>query len=199
MTAPGGRASEGIGQETLPQGELSPEIADALKRLDDLVQAFERHPEPTVREDVFDLLRSVDSIHRCGLRRIVGVLKEAGLVESVLHAPEVRLLVELYQLGEGGEQARVGSVLDALRPYVQSHGGHLELLEVEAGLVKLRLHGACHGSKPALRDVVEQALRAHIGDVVRVQLVEELPVLPLTPIPVPVRPGERPARESPQR
>jgi Fe-S cluster biogenesis protein NfuA len=52
-------------------------------------------------------------------------------------------------------------VLDKLRPFLQRDGGDVELVEIEDGIVKLRLVGAC-GSCPSstitLKAGIERAL-----------------------------------------
>ena len=35
--------------------------------------------------------------------------------------------------------------LDEVRPYLDSHGGGVELVEVVDGVVRLRLYGSCNG------------------------------------------------------
>jgi len=55
----------------------------------------------------------------------------------------------------------VMEVLDKLRPFLQRDGGDVELVDVEDGVVKLRLMGAC-GSCPSstitLKAGIERAL-----------------------------------------
>jgi Fe-S cluster biogenesis protein NfuA len=52
-------------------------------------------------------------------------------------------------------------VLDKLRPFLQRDGGDVELVDVEGGIVKLKLMGAC-GSCPSstitLKAGIERAL-----------------------------------------
>ncbi|BBI35111.1 MULTISPECIES: NifU family protein [Cohnella] len=52
-------------------------------------------------------------------------------------------------------------VLDKLRPFLQRDGGDVELVDIEDGIVKLRLMGAC-GSCPSstitLKAGIERAL-----------------------------------------
>ena len=40
---------------------------------------------------------------------------------------------------------RVKEVLDGIRPSLRADGGDVELVEVEDGIVKVRLKGACSG------------------------------------------------------
>jgi len=59
-------------------------------------------------------------------------------------------------------------VLDKLRPFLQRDGGDVELVDVEDGIVKLRLMGAC-GSCPSstitLKAGIERALLEEVEDI----------------------------------
>lgn len=59
-------------------------------------------------------------------------------------------------------------VLDKLRPFLQRDGGDVELVDVEDGIIKLRLMGAC-GSCPSstitLKAGIERALLEEVDGV----------------------------------
>ncbi|ASA23978.1 NifU family protein [Paenibacillus donghaensis] len=59
-------------------------------------------------------------------------------------------------------------VLDKLRPFLQRDGGDVELIDVEDGIVKLKLMGAC-GSCPSstitLKAGIERALIEEVDGV----------------------------------
>jgi len=67
---------------------------------------------------------------------------------------------------------RVIKALERVRPYLQSDGGDIELLEVTDDLsVKVRLKGACHGcpySMQTLKAGVEQAIMKEVPEIKRV-------------------------------
>lgn len=69
---------------------------------------------------------------------------------------------------------QVQEVLDKLRPYLQRDGGDVQLVDVEDGVVKLRLMGAC-GSCPSstitLKAGIERALIEEIPGIQEVQQV----------------------------
>jgi Fe-S cluster biogenesis protein NfuA len=69
---------------------------------------------------------------------------------------------------------QVQEVLDKLRPYLQRDGGDVQLVDVEDGIVKLRLMGAC-GSCPSstitLKAGIERALLEEVPGVKEVQQV----------------------------
>ena len=67
---------------------------------------------------------------------------------------------------------RVVKALNRVRPYLQSDGGDIELLEITEDLsVKVKLTGACHGcpfSMQTLKAGVEQAIMKEVPEVKRV-------------------------------
>ncbi|CEG23368.1 Fe/S biogenesis protein NfuA [Planococcus massiliensis] len=69
---------------------------------------------------------------------------------------------------------QVMEVLDKLRPFLLRDGGDCELVDVEDGIVKLRLLGAC-GSCPSstitLKAGIERALMEEVPGVVEVEQV----------------------------
>ncbi len=68
----------------------------------------------------------------------------------------------------------VQEVLDKLRPFLLRDGGDCELVDVEDGIVKLRLLGAC-GSCPSstitLKAGIERALVEEVPGIVEVEQV----------------------------
>ncbi|WP_248927810.1 NifU family protein [Paenibacillus hamazuiensis] len=68
----------------------------------------------------------------------------------------------------------VQDVLDKLRPFLQRDGGDVELVDVEDGIVKLKLMGAC-GSCPSstitLKAGIERALLEEVEGVTEVMQV----------------------------
>ncbi|NGP46633.1 NifU family protein [Bacillaceae bacterium SIJ1] len=69
---------------------------------------------------------------------------------------------------------QVQEVLDKLRPFLLRDGGDVELVDIEDGIVKLRLMGAC-GTCPSstitLKAGIERALLAEVPGVREVEQV----------------------------
>ena len=68
----------------------------------------------------------------------------------------------------------VKKVLDMVRPALQADGGDVELVDVEGGVVKVRLVGACRGcpmSQLTLANGVERVLKQEVPEVERVEAV----------------------------
>ena len=70
--------------------------------------------------------------------------------------------------------SQVQEVLDKLRPFLLRDGGDCELIDVEEGIVKLRLLGAC-GSCPSstitLKAGIERALVEEVPGIIEVEQV----------------------------
>lgn len=134
------------------------ELGPLLDRLEELFGEVEGLDEE-VREIVFELLDGVDALHRLAITRLADVV---GDVEPLRRAdPAVAWLLEAYGVGVGDSTA-ASAALDQIRPYLHEHGGDVEVLSVEGGVVRVRLTGTCSGCTAAavtLRDGVEEALR----------------------------------------
>ena len=65
-------------------------------------------------------------------------------------------------------QTKVEQTLGKIRPMLQADGGDVELVDVEAGIVKVRLTGACKGCPMAtitLKNGIEKLLKKEIPEV----------------------------------
>jgi Fe-S cluster biogenesis protein NfuA len=63
---------------------------------------------------------------------------------------------------------KVEEILDMIRPSLVADGGNVELVDVEDGVVKLKLTGACAGcpmSTMTLKNGIERILKQEIPEV----------------------------------
>jgi Fe-S cluster biogenesis protein NfuA len=69
-------------------------------------------------------------------------------------------------------ETRVLKALERVRPYLQSDGGDIDLVEITADFtVKVKLKGACNGcpySMQTLKAGVEQAIMQEVPEITRV-------------------------------
>jgi len=95
-------------------------------------------------------------------------------------SPEHRIIVKETVFGSGDSQggfmvnSEVEEVLDSIRPALQADGGDVELVDIDGGVVKVRLTGACGGCPLAmmtLKGGIEAALKERIPTVERVESV----------------------------
>ena len=70
---------------------------ELLGQADARLLDMEELPYPNVKEQIFELLATIDTIHREALRRLVRLFKE-GVLEKVVTDPAIHTLMELYDL-----------------------------------------------------------------------------------------------------
>jgi Fe-S cluster biogenesis protein NfuA len=77
----------------------------------------------------------------------------------------------------GTVKDRVQSVINWLRPIIQSDGGDIELVDVTSqGVVQVRFHGACVGcpsSTNTLQQGIERNIRDKVPEVTQVVAINE--------------------------
>ena len=135
-----------------------------MERVEALLDVVADFP-PEQREVVEELVASLLDMYGEGLSRIVAACDVPVEDEVVAN------LLFLHGLHPVPVEARVGGALDEVRPYLLAHGGGVELLGIDDGVVKLRLDGACNGcpsSALTLRSAVEDAIMRAAPDVERI-------------------------------
>src|SRR3954452_9735356 len=107
-----------------------------------------------------------------GLERIFGTLEgegagSAGLRGRLAEDGVVASLMLIHGLYPVDLETRVREALDSVRPYMESHGGNVELVGIEGGVARLRLEGSCNGcpaSASTMELAIEQALQEAAPD-----------------------------------
>jgi Fe-S cluster biogenesis protein NfuA/nitrite reductase/ring-hydroxylating ferredoxin subunit len=102
-------------------------------------------------------------LHGRALERVMELLDEAGpavadLRDALVGDGVVASLLLVHGLYPVDLATRVREALDQVRPYMESHGGDVELLALEDGVARLRLHGSCDGC-PASSATLELAIK----------------------------------------
>ena len=128
-------------------------------------------PDPAARETATAGGPALLELYGEGLARLVGHVAEHddGRLAAALAGDElVSHLLLLHGLHPVPLEARVRGALDEVRPYLASHGGGVELLGIEDGVVRLRMEGSCDGcpsSAATLTLAIEDAIQKAAPDV----------------------------------
>lgn len=128
------------------------------------------------------LKQAIEDFHKHAITKIVQHLKAdprgKELLFELVDEPSVYALFAMHGIVRADVNTRVSRTLDMVRPYMQSHGGDVELVEVQGDTVYVKLHGACNGcsmSAVTLREGVEEALVNNIPEINKVEVVPSDP------------------------
>ncbi len=161
-----------------PEALTFEDLAAAVDQAVSQVQMFES-PELGTAMRMKD---AIEAFHKYGLTKIVQKLKSdprgKELLFDLVDDPGVYALFVLHGLVKSSLTTRVVQVLETIKPYMQSHGGDVELDRVEDRTVFVKLHGACLGcshSAVTLREGVEEALKTRIPEITGIEVVPNDP------------------------
>jgi Fe-S cluster biogenesis protein NfuA/nitrite reductase/ring-hydroxylating ferredoxin subunit len=118
-----------------------------------------------------DVVQALLDLYGAGLERIVEEIaaRDNGeLGEALVQDELVAHLLLLHGLHPTPLEERVRSALEQVRPYLESHGGDVELLEIEPPSVRLRLDGSCSGcpsSAMTLKLAIENAIHKEAPEI----------------------------------
>jgi len=156
-------------------------LQDLANRVDKAIEAV-RDLSGDAREKALAMKAAIEEFHKSGLTRVIQLLKAdprgKELLFSMIDEPDIYAMLSMHGLIRPDLATRVRRVIENVRPYMQSHGGDVELLEVTHDTVRLRLAGACNGcsmSAVTLRNGVEEALRENVPEVAHVEVVPNEP------------------------
>jgi Fe-S cluster biogenesis protein NfuA len=153
------------------------EFHTRLHRLDALLRELEQ-TDPAARACFQEILQAVLDLHGAGLDRLLGHVAEAGaagreVLDFCARDEVVGGMLLLHDLHPIDLEGRVHQALDSVRPYLRSHGGNVEVLGIQDGVVRLRLEGGCDGcasSAAAVRQTIEEAICGRAPEVLAVEV-----------------------------
>jgi Fe-S cluster biogenesis protein NfuA/nitrite reductase/ring-hydroxylating ferredoxin subunit len=137
-----------------------------VDRVQELQTLLDRADDSETRVLAEELVSTIVQLYGSGLERILdGILASgpegARIAEGLAEDPLVATLLLIHDLHPVPLEQRVQAALDSVRPYMDSHGGNVELLGLEGGVARIRLQGSCSdcsASSVTLELAIKQAL-----------------------------------------
>ncbi|KAA0022210.1 NifU family protein [Antrihabitans cavernicola] len=130
------------------------------------------------RERAEALVREVVDLYGAGLERIVALVDPRTL-DALASDELVASLLLVNGLHPHDVSTRVRTALDSVRPYLGSHGGDVDLLDISPdGVVHLRLTGSCKtcpSSSVTLELAVKDAVLAAAPETTEIVVVADEP------------------------
>ena len=144
-------------------------------RVEKLVSQLDGSRDPELRAVALELMQCLMDLHGEALERLLDSVSQTSAGEAALEEAIQDHLVAsvllLHGLHPDDLETRVLQALEKVRPYLHTHGGDVELVCIDDGVVRLKLLGSC-GSCPSssvtLKNAVEEALYEAAPDIVEI-------------------------------
>ncbi len=149
-----------------------------VERVQALTAELDAIGNPRTRASVHELIGAILELYGEGLERIFQALADPeatgpAIRERLTADGVVASLLLIHGLYPIGLETRVTQALDRVRPYMETHGGYVELLGLEDGVARLRLQGSCHGCSSAavtLELAIKRALEEAAPDLLGIEV-----------------------------
>ncbi len=128
-----------------------------------------------------ECMQEVLSFYGHGLERILDIISKGNnaaakdIYNNMLGDSFVNGLLLIHDLHPFDLRTRLNLALEKVRPYMDSHGGNIEMISLEDGVAKLKLNGNCNGcpsSSATLELGIRQAIEENCPDLVGLEVEE---------------------------
>lgn len=153
-----------------------------VARVQELQERLEATGDAATRAVADELVSAVVQMYGAGLERIVELLigaeEDPGdprrLAQALSEDELVAMLLLIHDLHPVPLEERVRAALESVRPYMESHGGGVELLSIRDGVATIHLRGSCSdcsASAVTLELAIKQALEEAAPDLEGLQVL----------------------------
>src|ERR687896_1888398 len=129
----------------LDEGGLQERVA----RMETLLGEIEALDDPSAKAKAAEMVGVLLDLYGEGMARMMEVVAQGEESERTFEAfagdELVSHLLLLHGLHPLDVETRVIKALEEVRPYLQSHGGNVELMGIERGVARVRMQGSCDG------------------------------------------------------
>lgn len=127
------------------------DIDQSVRRLEELISALDAHPDAAVAAPARELVALVLDLHGIGLAKLMAIVARApgsaSILANLVDDEQVSAMLLLHGLHPENIEHRVRKAVERLKPHLGVHGLRLEVVAVERGVVRLRIH-AVDGETP---------------------------------------------------
>jgi Fe-S cluster biogenesis protein NfuA/nitrite reductase/ring-hydroxylating ferredoxin subunit len=155
------------------------EPRELVSEVEQLLEEVEQLRDPAARASAMGAVQALLGLYGAGLERIVAEVAsrdDGDLAQALAEDELISHLLLLHGLHPVAVEQRVLDALAEVRPYLESHGGGVELIGVQEGTVRLRLRGSCSGcpsSTMTLKLAIENAIHKLAPEIEEVVAEEE--------------------------
>jgi Fe-S cluster biogenesis protein NfuA len=164
-------------------------MKNRFQEIEAMIMRIRSMVDPETRDAALELVQTVMELHATAIDRMMEIAASSGdtgwrIIDLFSLDDLVANLLVLHGLHPLDMETRVRNALEKVSPYVRSHCGNVELINIAGGTVRLRLIGNCNespSSRSTLKNAIEKAIYQMAPDVTSIhcEAETELPLIPL--------------------
>jgi Fe-S cluster biogenesis protein NfuA len=151
------------------------------ERIEVLVEKVAQFPDADARATSEELLQTLLAMYGEGIARLLERVYEysggdTALLEKIADDELVCALLLLHGLHPLTLEQRIARGIAELRPYLEKHGGNVEMVRIEDNVAYLQLQGSCQNcssSTATLKTTVEETLYRVAPDLERIETMDD--------------------------
>lgn len=170
--------SNGNGHSTILEKEIEA-LNQQSRRMQQLIEQVDEIKDLKVKELVQDCIQEILTFYGNGIERIINILMHENssaatkIINDLIGDSFINGLLLIHDLHPFDLHTRLNLALEKVRPYMDSHGGNVEIVSLENGTACLRLSGTCKGcasSSLTLELAIKQAIEEYCPDLQDLQV-----------------------------
>lgn len=146
-----------------------PDLNQQSQRIQELIEEIDRFPDTNAKNLMQECIQEVLSFYGYGLEKILEIISDGNkaaakdIYNDLIADSFVSGLLLIHDLHPLDLKTRLYQALEKVKPYMDSHGGSVEIVSLENGVAKLRLSGSCK-SCPSSSVTLELGIRQAIEE-----------------------------------
>ncbi|HLY71531.1 MAG TPA: NifU family protein [Puia sp.] len=150
-------------------GDEEAEVNRQNQRIQQLMEEVDSMPEGQTKEMMQDCIQDMLSFYGFGLSRILDIISNSSsaaakdIYNKLIEDGFVSSLLLIHELHPLDLKTRLHVALEKVRPYIDGHGGHIEILSLENGIAKIKLSGNCKGC-PSSENTLELGIKKAVEE-----------------------------------
>lgn len=152
-----------------------------IQKIESLVRKIEQLNDSEAKANAVELFQLVMDLHGAGLERMLDIAFEDGdagrsVIDKYARDDLIGSLLLLYGLHPLDLETRVIEALNRVGSSLRSHGGKVELLSINNGVVRVRVDASsasCGSSAQTMRLAIEEAIYDAAPDIAALEVEAE--------------------------
>ena len=152
-----------------PRGDEIAALNQQSEHIQELIEEVDALPDGKARKLMQECIQEILTFYGHGLERILRVISNGSsaaardIYNDLIEDSFVSGLLLIHDLHPLDLKTRLYRAIEKVKPYIDSHGGNIEIVSLTNGVAKLKLSGSCKGC-PSSASTLELGIRQAIEE-----------------------------------